>query len=69
MSANSSNFTSFFYKATCHANLGSERNFAGSNWEIFEHISLTFSKTSAKNNVSLLSINHDVHLNFLFRNL
>ena len=31
MSVNSSNFTSVFFKAACHANPGAERNFAGSN--------------------------------------
>ena len=31
MSVNSSNFTSVFFKAACHAKPGAERNFAGSN--------------------------------------
>ena len=30
MSMNSSNSTLIFFKAACHANLGDERNFAGS---------------------------------------
>ena len=30
MPVNNSNFTSVFYIATCHANPGAERNFAGS---------------------------------------
>ena len=31
MSVNNSNFTSVFFKASCHSNQGAERNFAGSN--------------------------------------
>ena len=31
VSVNSSNFTSVFLKAVCHANPGAQRNFSGSN--------------------------------------
>ena len=53
LSVNNSYFTSVLFKAACHANLGAERNIAGSNWWIFKQIFLKFSKTSAKSNVSI----------------
>ena len=54
MSVNSSNFTSVFFKAAYHANLGAKRNFVGSSSFILICIFQKFSKTSPKSNVSLL---------------
>ena len=53
MSVKRSNFTLGFFKAACHANPGTEINFVWSSSCISRHIFLKFSKTSAKNNVSL----------------
>ena len=53
---------SAFFKIACHAN-------AGSKWYIFKRIFLKILETSGKSNVSLLNINHNIYLNFLFQSL
>ena len=53
MSVNISNFTLVFFKAACYANLGVERNLAGSNSYISKDIFQKVLSTSANNNVSL----------------
>ena len=51
-SVKTSNFTLDFFKAACHSN-PAERNFAESSSYISRHIFLTFSDTSANNDVLL----------------
>ena len=51
---NSSYSTLVFFRAACHANPGTERNFARSSAYIFKHIFLRFSKTLVNNNILLL---------------
>ena len=52
---NNSNLISVFFKQVYHANLGAEKKYTGSSSYISRHIFLTFSNTSASNNVSLLT--------------
>ena len=53
ISVKRSNFTLVIFKAACHANLGAEKNVAGSSSDISRLIFRKFSITSAYNNVSL----------------
>ena len=53
ISVKRSNFFIVFFKATCHTNQGTERNFAGSSSYILRHIFRNFSNASANNNASL----------------
>ena len=47
-----SHFTLVFFRAACHANPVTERNYAGLSSYISEHIFLKFLNTSANNKVS-----------------
>ena len=52
ISVKRSNFTLVFFKATCHANPGTERKFAGSSSYISRHTFLKLLNTVSNNNVS-----------------